>query len=91
MKKKPGLPLEQHEAWGVKLYAMDEELRALSKALSASYRLDAKALARANKALDALHHLRSALDDQLFREHPGTNDQELARVYYRGLRGEQGH
>ena len=83
MTKKNRLTLERHQQLGTELYAMHERFCNLEVELGNVYPFSNKGYIRAGKALQAIDQLRSAMDDNLFRDVLGSKD-ELGKVYYPG-------
>lgn len=59
---KPRLPLERHKEIGAELQAMHNKLFALVGELSTAHPFGSRVVRRAERALDTLDSLRSALD-----------------------------
>jgi len=81
---KPRYTMEQHKALGRELYEMRERLTHLIVDLSAAYPMTCRGYKNLCKAEHWLDMARSALDDELFREHGEQPTLELLRVYYPG-------
>ena len=73
--------LERHKQVGLELHRIREQLVHLSVEVRNAYPSASKACRRARKAQIAVDELRSALDDELYREH-ADNGQDLKGVYY---------
>ena len=73
--------LERHKQVGRELHRIREQLVHLSVEVCNAYPSASKACRRACKAQIAVDELRSALDDELYREQAGSG-QDLKGVYY---------
>jgi hypothetical protein len=82
VKKRKGLTLKEHIAWGKELVTMRERLVTLTVEISNAYGV--KAGDTANKCLKAIDALRSLLDNHVFTEQPGRDTRENIHVYYPG-------
>ena len=88
---KPGLTMQRHRELGARLHELREELGGLQVELGHAYPYSSADRGRPNhwvsKAYYAVDMLRSALDTEMFREHPAEASVD---VYYPG-RGEICH
>jgi len=89
MKTKTPWTLEQHIEVGQQLAQMQDTLTKLPTELSRSYSVNARAVKRAIKAIDALHNLRCELDEVLYRERKAPAGTRLCYVYYPPRAGEE--
>lgn len=81
---KPRYTMDQHKDLGRELYEMRERLTRLVIELSAAYPMSCRGYKHLVKAKRWLDQARSAMDDELFKEHGERPSHELLRVYYPG-------
>lgn len=81
-RKKPRFSLTQHEALGLELQSMRDNLVMICVELNKAYPQQSKISTLAERAGAEVDNLRSVLDDQLFKENPGLDRQTAPLVYY---------